>query len=1846
MAEALVIARVAAIQGEAFARGADGVVRRLKVNDPIREGDVVTSSEGGRVELAFQDGSIRLVRNGEQLTVDAEVAAEVKPDARDAALVNSGDINKVIKAINSGGSLDELLEETAAGEAGGADGGSSFVRLLRISEAVDPLSYQFGSTNRVVSDELPPSGGGVSTADGEATDRSTAALTVASVSAATGAEGTNLVHTVNLSGSNATGATTVSLSLANGSATIGSDTGTVQVSTDGGTTWNSVTLGAGNSFSVSVPANSTSFQVRVAATDDLIYESSETYTLSARVGVQAAVNGTGTITDNDPVPIVASVSSATAIEGSAILHTVNLSNPSSTPRSFSLSFTDISATGGGVDYTSALSNGAFSNGVTISGGVITVPAGVTSFTVTVPTTNDTATEPTETYRLTIGTASGIGTITDNDAPPVNVVPGAQNTSEDVSRVFSVANGNALTVSDVDSTSLTTTLTVTNGVLNAVTFAGATISGNGTNSVTISGTTAAINGALNGLAYVPTADFNGSATLTVTTSDGNISDVDTVLINVTPVADIVADTVTTNEDTPITFNPITGTNGASADNFENAGRLLTAINGTSIIVGGTVAVTGGTVLLNADGSLTYTPNLNYNGTPTFNYTVTSGGVTETAQITINVTPVNDPPVANPDVATTPEDTPLTGNVLTNDTDPDAGASLSVTQFTVAGVPGTFTAGQAASISGIGTLQINANGSYTFTPATDWNGTVPQVSYTITDGAATSSSTLAITVTPVSDGPPVATADNFSTVLGTPIIITQAQLLANDILRDNAAITGTSSVSGGTLVNNGNGTYTFTPSAAGTGSFNYTLTDQDGQTSTATVSIRTFATRDDLITVHESALSNGTGGGVNTVSGNLLTNDPGATSITSVGGVTDGSANDLDARAGYIGVQQVIGGVNAGVLTVDVAGAGLGDFSYVLKDNVDHSAAANNNSLTSAIAYNTNAGSGNVQVTIVDDKPLAYNRTVEVSEDTLPSYNLVLVLDVSGSMSQQQYGGEVRQVNADGSVNVTTRLAMAKAALVALVSEYYNQAQNVSVKLVTFSSTATILNGNNAYTDKASLISAINAINGSGGTDYTDALTATQTALGTVNSSVKNIVYFLSDGIPTEQETNDPAGTTGYRNFVNSNGIDSYGVGIGTGISNTGPLNGIHNIDADSNGVTDPAVIVPDLNELSNALISTIPVASGGNVIGSGGGSTGSALGADDGYVQTVSLLLDTDNNSATPAVNVTFTYNPATNQISWTGGPSGSPITGDTLTLGNSQGFKLGTLTFNFKTGDYTYFTNNAANEGDSFVVNFVARDNDGDVTPSTALTFNIVDGKPIARPDTDSLFANETNFTGNVITGLSTDSGLALGVLTTDFSAQGAGSDTNVDGAKVSSIVFQGQTFNLAANSSGSALGGTYTVSNGQLVWNHASNGSSLRFNADGSYDYKPTAANTPDTPSTGPTTVSLGGSNASGTSLTIGGLTFTGIARDSTLENAGVRQISGDGIGVGGSSGGAGSDNSRINNLETLVIRFDRTTNPYGVENVVIDIDNSNSNLGGDNSVTYSIYHIDGHLLGQIYSNTESPLSMPAQYSNIGRIEILASSDVYASVGSVSYNTITNSTAAAIAPVEIGYTLTDNDGDSSSSTLTLRAYTNTQAGDDGNNTLTGNAANDYIHGGAGNDTLDGGAGNDLLVGGLGDDTLLGNTGDDILRGGAGNDTLNGGAGNDVLAGGSGNDLLIGGTGADVFVWALADRGAAGTPAVDTIQSFDNATAAAGGDVLDLRDLLQGESHASGGIGNLGNFLHFEKSGSDTIVQVSSAGGFTSGYNAGAVDQSIVLQGVDLVSGNTDQQIIQNLLDSGKLQVD
>ena len=267
--------------------------------------------------------------------------------------------------------------------------------------------------------------------------------------------------------------------------------------------------------------------------------------------------------------------------------------------------------------------------------------------------------PVFSYTVTSGGVSETANVSVNvvavNDPPVNGVPAAQSTNEDTARVFSTANNNALSVSDVDGGTLSTTVAVTNGTLTAVAFAGATITNNGSGSVTITGTAAAINGALNGLSFAPTADYNGGATLTLTTTDGTFSDTDTVAINVASIADIVADAVSTNEDTAISFNPITGTNGASADNFEGANPQITAINGTAIAVGGSVAVTNGSVSLAAGNVLTFTPAANFNGTvPVFSYTVTSGGVSETANVSVNVVAVNDAPTVGSSSASVSEE----------------------------------------------------------------------------------------------------------------------------------------------------------------------------------------------------------------------------------------------------------------------------------------------------------------------------------------------------------------------------------------------------------------------------------------------------------------------------------------------------------------------------------------------------------------------------------------------------------------------------------------------------------------------------------------------------------------------------------------------------------------------------------------------------------------------------------------------------------------------------------------------------------------------------------------------------------------------------------------------------------------------------------------------------------------------------------------------------------------------------------------------------------------------------------------------------------------------------------------
>ncbi|HXE40095.1 MAG TPA: retention module-containing protein, partial [Azonexus sp.] len=146
MAQAQVIAKVSSLSGEAYVRDSAGKMRRLKAGDALREGEAVVAENGAQVVLQLADGREMTVHPGETAKLDAEVAAAVMPDAGDSAVTNSPNVfQKIAKALTTGGDLDALLEDPAAGVAGPGNEGHTFVEFLRVVESVDPLSYQFGT---------------------------------------------------------------------------------------------------------------------------------------------------------------------------------------------------------------------------------------------------------------------------------------------------------------------------------------------------------------------------------------------------------------------------------------------------------------------------------------------------------------------------------------------------------------------------------------------------------------------------------------------------------------------------------------------------------------------------------------------------------------------------------------------------------------------------------------------------------------------------------------------------------------------------------------------------------------------------------------------------------------------------------------------------------------------------------------------------------------------------------------------------------------------------------------------------------------------------------------------------------------------------------------------------------------------------------------------------------------------------------------------------------------------------------------------------------------------------------------------------------------------------------------------------------------------------------------------------------------------------------------------------------------------------------------------------------------------------------------------------------------------
>jgi len=318
-------------------------------------------------------------------------------------------------------------------------------------------------------------------------------------------------------------------------------------------------------------------------------------------------------------------------------------------------------------------------------------------------------------------------------------------------------------------------------------------------------------------YLPDSNFSGSDSFVYELSDGD-GDSDTATVTIT---------ITAVNDPPVANDDSATVNEDSANTVIDVLSNDTDVDGDTLTVASVTQPANGSVTNNGT-NVSYTPDGNYHGSDTFTYTVSDGnGGTDTATVSVTVTSVNDPPVANDDSDTTPEDTPVTTNVVANDTDVD----------------GTVVASAVAIVSGPrnGSILNNGDGTVTYTPNANFNGS-DTYTYTVqdNDGATSNVATVTINVGVVND-PPVANDD--SATVNEDSANTVIDVLSNDtdVDGDTLTVASVTQPANGSVTNNGtNVSYTPDGNYHGSDTFTYTVSDGNGGTDTATATVSATVT----------------------------------------------------------------------------------------------------------------------------------------------------------------------------------------------------------------------------------------------------------------------------------------------------------------------------------------------------------------------------------------------------------------------------------------------------------------------------------------------------------------------------------------------------------------------------------------------------------------------------------------------------------------------------------------------------------------------------------------------------------------------------------------------------------------------------------------------------------------------------------------------------------------------------------------------------------------------------------------------------------------------------------------------
>ncbi|MBL0606168.1 retention module-containing protein [Aeromonas caviae] len=549
--------------------------------------------------------------------------------------------------------------------------------------------------------------------------------------------------------------------------------------------------------------------------------------------------------------------------------------------------------------------------------------------------------------------------------------------------------------------------------------------------------------------------------------------------------------------------------------------------------------------------------------------------------------------------------------------------------------------------------------------------------------------------------------------------------------------------GTLTMGLDGEYSYTLTAASvpvgaSEVFTYTLKDGDGDTDPATLTINIAQdTRVPVLTignatVDEEGLPEGTAASGNSeiFNGSFTINTQGENLTTlTIGGqaynlTSGGSQTLINNTEGMLTVTGV-SGPTAGVYTVN--------YTYTLKDNVlTHNVQGNSDTangpsfVVSATDASGDSGTGNLQVVISDDAPIANAVTNAGQATQVQNTNLMLILDISGSMGDPS-----------GYQGMTRMQVMQKSALELL--DKYSAYGSVMVNIVTFSTSAANPTGVWVSVDVAKAI--ILGLTPTDSTNYDDALNEAIKAFGDTGrlANAQNVSYFMSDGLPNANSLSgtpatvpdgnnslgggngiDGDGTTlsgetkDWADFLTANNINSYALGMGSGATQSALDPIAYNGVSGASPANTTAVVVTDFSQLTATLLSTVvaPPLAGQLING-----VAASAGADGGWLNAITVG------------GVTYTYNQKTDSA----GVSGGTSAGTFNTTTNEWTITLagGILKVDMDNGAYTYTPPSSIPVGGiNQVVGYSVIDNDGDTASSTlSIVINPAVGPTVVRDD-------------------------------------------------------------------------------------------------------------------------------------------------------------------------------------------------------------------------------------------------------------------------------------------------------------------------------------------------------------------------------------------------------------------------------------------------------------------------------------------------------------------------------------